>query len=170
MPPHNTINFRRITMAKQIYVSKEGYAKLQSELEYLKTVRRNEISQAIAKARSYGDLSENSEYDEAKNEQGEVETRIVNLEDTLAQAIILDDSEVKTDKVSVGSIVKIYDIERDQEFEYKIVGSTESDPFAKKISDDSPLGKALLGFRKGDTVTVEVPKGMIRCTIISISK
>ncbi len=157
-------------MAKQIYVSKEGYAKLQSELEYLKTVKRNEVTQAIAKARTYGDLSENSEYDEAKNEQGEVESRIANLEDTLEHAVLLDDSEVKTDKVGVGSLVKIYDIERDKEAEYRIVGSTEADPFTGKISDDSPLGKALLGYRKGDTVNVEAPKGVLRYSIISISK
>lgn len=157
-------------MAKQIYVSKEGYAKLQSELEYLKTVKRNEVTQAIAKARTYGDLSENSEYDEAKNEQGEVESRIANLENTLERAIILDDSEVSTDKVSVGSLVTIYDIERDKEAEYRIVGSTEADPFARKVSDDSPLGKSLLGFRKGDTVSVETPKGVLRYSIISITK
>lgn len=157
-------------MAKQIYVSKEGYVKLQSELEYLKTVKRNEVAQAIAKARAYGDLSENSEYDEAKNEQGEVETRIANLEETLEHAIVLDDNEVKTDKVSVGSLVKIYDIEHDKEAEYRVVGSTEADPFTGKISDDSPLGKALLGYRKGDTVNVEAPKGVLRYTIISISK
>lgn len=157
-------------MAKQIYVSKEGYAKLMAELEHLKTVKRNEVAQAIAKARSYGDLSENSEYDEAKNEQGEVETRIANLESIIENAVILDDSEVRTDRVSIGSLVKIYDIERNKEVEYRVVGSTEADPFAGKISDDSPLGKALMGCRKGDTINVEAPKGILRYTIISISK
>ncbi|MGI6715798.1 MAG: transcription elongation factor GreA [Eubacteriales bacterium] len=157
-------------MAKQIYVSKEGYAKLMAELEHLKTVKRNEVAQAIAKARSYGDLSENSEYDEAKNEQGEVETRIANLESIIENAVILDDSEVRTDRVSIGSLVKIYDIERNKEVEYRVVGSTEADPFAGKISDDSPLGKALIGCRKGDTINVEAPKGILRYTIISISK
>ena len=159
-------------MAKQISVSKEGYSKLQSELEYLKTVKRKEIAQAIAKARAYGDLSENSEYDEAKNEQAEVENRIANLEQIVASAVVLDDSDVKTDKVGVGNLVKIYDFERDKEFEYRVVGSTESDPFAvpQCVSDDSPVGKALIDARKGDTVTIETPKGVYRCTVVSISK
>ncbi len=159
-------------MAKQIYVSNEGYAKLQSELEYLKTVKRKEVAEAIAKARAYGDLSENSEYDEAKNEQGEVETRIANLEATLELAVILDDSDVKTDKVSVGNLVTIRDFEHDKEYEYRVVGSTESDPFAapQRISDDSPIGKALIGARTGDTVNVETPRGVRKYIIESISK
>lgn len=159
-------------MAKQIYVSNEGYAKLQSELEYLKTVKRKEVAEAIAKARAYGDLSENSEYDEAKNEQGEVETRIANLEATLELAVILDDSDVKTDKISVGNLVIIRDFEHDKEYEYRVVGSTESDPFAtpQRISDDSPIGKALIGARTGDTVNVETPKGIRKYIIESISK
>lgn len=159
-------------MAKQIFVSNEGYAKLQSELEYLKTVKRKEVAEAIAKARAYGDLSENSEYDEAKNEQGEVETRIANLEATLEIAVILDDSDVKTDKVSVGNLVTIRDFEHDKEYEYRVVGSTESDPFAvpQRISDDSPIGKALIGARKGDTVNVETPRGVRKYIIESISK
>ena len=159
-------------MAKQIFVSQEGYAKLHSELEYLKTVKRKEVAQAIAKARAYGDLSENSEYDEAKNEQAEVENRIANLEQTIENAVVLDDSDVKTDKVSVGNVVKIYDYEREKESEYRVVGSTESDPFAvpQCVSDDSPIGKALIGARKGDTVNIETPKGIYRCTVVSISK
>ena len=159
-------------MAKQVFVSSEGYAKLQSELEYLKTVKRKEVAEAIAKARAYGDLSENSEYDEAKNEQGEVETRIANLEATLELAVILDDSDVKTDKISVGNLVTIRDFEHDKEYEYRLVGSTESDPFAvpQRISDDSPIGKALIGARKGDTVNVETPKGVRKYIIESISK
>ena len=159
-------------MAKQIFVSKEGYAKLHSELEYLKTDKRKEVAQAIAKARAYGDLSENSEYDEAKNEQAEVENRIANLEQTIENAVVLDDSDVKTDKVSVGNVVKIYDYEREKESEYRVVGSTESDPFAvpQCVSDDSPIGRALIGARKGDTVNIETPKGIYRCTVVSISK
>ena len=157
-------------MAKQIYVSKEGYAKLTAELEHLKTVKRNEVAQAIAKARAYGDLSENSEYDEAKNEQGEVETRIANLESIIENAVILDDSEVRTDRVGIGSLDTVYDIEHNKETEYRVVGSTEADPFSGKISDDSPLGKALLGCRKGDTVNVEAPKGILKFTISEISK
>ncbi|MDL2287545.1 transcription elongation factor GreA [Eubacteriales bacterium OttesenSCG-928-G02] len=157
-------------MAKIIYVSKEGFSKLESELEFLKTVKRQEVAQAIKKARAYGDLSENSEYDEAKNEQGEIESKIAQLEETINNAVILEDKDIKTDKVNVGNIVKVYDVERDKEAVYTIVGSTEADPFQNKISDDSPIGQALIGAREGDTITAETPKGVIKYTIISISK
>lgn len=157
-------------MAKQIFVSKEGYQKLENELEHLKTVKRKEVAMAIQKARSFGDLSENSEYDEAKNEQAEIESRIAMLEVTLENATILDDKDIKTDKVSVGNTVKIYNIATEQEEEYRIVGSTESDPIEGKISDDCPLGKSLLGQRVGDSINVETPGGIVKYTVISISK
>lgn len=157
-------------MAKQIYVSKEGFEKLQNDLEHLKTVKRVEVAEAIKKARAYGDLSENSEYDEAKNEQGEIESKIAQLEETLQNAVILEDKDLKTDRVNVGTKVRIYDLEHGQEYEYSIVGVTEADPFENKISDDSPIGKALLGCRRGDTVTVEAPKGILRFNIMEISK
>ncbi|MBO5982149.1 MAG: transcription elongation factor GreA [Clostridia bacterium] len=157
-------------MAKQIFVSKEGYQKLENELEHLKTVKRKEVAMAIQKARSFGDLSENSEYDEAKNEQAEIESRIAMLEVTLENATILDDKDIKTDKVSVGNTVKIYNIATEQEEEYRIVGSTESDPIEGKISDDCPLGKTLLGQRVGDSINVETPGGIVKYTVISISK
>ena len=157
-------------MAKQIFVSKEGYQKLENELEHLKTVKRKEVAMAIQKARSFGDLSENSEYDEAKNEQAEIESRIAMLEVTLENATVLDDKDIKTDKVSVGNTVKIYNIATEQEEEYRIVGSTESDPIEGKISDDCPLGKTLLGPRVGDSINVETPGGIVKYTVISISK
>lgn len=157
-------------MAKQIFVSREGYQKLENELEHLKTVKRKEVAMAIQKARSFGDLSENSEYDEAKNEQAEIESRIAMLEVTLENATILDDKDIKTDKVSVGNTVKIYNIATEQDEEYRIVGSTESDPIEGKISDDCPLGKALLGQRVGDSINVETPGGIVKYTVISISK
>ena len=157
-------------MAKQIFVSKDGYLKLQNELEHLKTVKRAEIAQAIKKARSFGDLAENSEYDEAKNEQAEIETKIAQLEETIKNATVLDDTQLKTDKVSVGNKVRIYNVLDDAEQEFSIVGSTEADPFANKISDDSPLGKALIGSREGDTITVEAPVGILKYTIIEIAK
>ncbi|MBE6540307.1 MAG: transcription elongation factor GreA [Ruminococcaceae bacterium] len=157
-------------MAKQIFVSKEGYQKLENELEHLKTVKRKEVAMAIQKARSFGDLSENSEYDEAKNEQAEIESRIAMLEVTLENATVLDDKDIKTDKVSVGNTVKIYNIATEQEEEYRIVGSTESDPIEGKISDDCPLGKTLLGQRVGDSINVETPGGIVKYTVISISK
>ncbi len=157
-------------MAKQIFVSKEGYQKLENELEHLKTVKRKEVAMAIQKARSFGDLSENSEYDEAKNEQAEIESRIAMLEVTLENATILDDKDIKTDKVSVGNTVKIYNLATEQEEEYRIVGSTESDPIEGKISDDCPLGKTLLGQRVGDSINVETPGGIVKYTVMSISK
>ena len=157
-------------MAKQIIVSKEGLKKLQQELEYLKTVKRKEVALAIQKARAYGDLSENSEYDEAKNEQAEIEGKIAHLEETLENAIVLDDSELGTDKVNVGNKVKVINIDADEETEYKIVSTTEADPIMGLISDDSPLGKALIGQRKGDSINVETPMGVVKYTITEISK
>ncbi len=157
-------------MAKQIIVSHEGLKKLQQELEHLKTVKRKEVAQAIQKARAYGDLSENSEYDEAKNEQAEIEGKIANLEATLENAIVLDDSELGTDKVNVGNKVTVHNIDADEQSEYKIVSTAEADPIMGLISDDSPLGKALIGQRKGDSINVETPMGVVKYTITDISK
>ena len=128
-------------MAKQIIVSHEGLKKLQQELEFLKTVKRKEVALAIQKARAYGDLSENSEYDEAKNEQAEIEGKIAHLEETLENAIVLDDAELGTDKVSVGNKVTVHNIDDGEETEYKIVSTTEADPMQFLISDDSPSEK-----------------------------
>ncbi len=157
-------------MAKQIIVSNEGLKKLQQELEHLKTVKRKEVALAIQKARAYGDLSENSEYDEAKNEQAEIEGKIAKLEATLENAIVLDDADLGTDKVSVGNKVSVHNIDDDSDAEYKIVSTTEADPIMGLISDDSPLGKALLGQRKGDSINVETPMGIVKYTITDISK
>ena len=157
-------------MAKQIIVSHEGLSKLQQELEHLKTVKRKEVAQAIQKARAYGDLSENSEYDEAKNEQAEIEGKIAHLEETLENAIVLDDSELGTDKVNVGNKVTVHNIDDEEETEYKIVSTAEVDPMMFLISDDSPLGKALIGQKKGDSINVETPMGIVKYTITNISK
>lgn len=157
-------------MSKQLIVSKEGLKKLQNELEHLKTVKRKEIAQAIQKARSFGDLSENSEYDEAKNEQAEVEGTIAHLEETLKYAIVLDDKDLGTDKVNIGNKVVIHNIDTEEEVEYKIVGTTEADPLSFCISDESPLGKMLIGAKIGDSVNVETPNGISKYTISSISK
>ncbi len=157
-------------MAKQIIVSHEGLRKLQQELEYLKTVKRKEVAQAIQKARAYGDLSENSEYDEAKNEQAEIEGKIARLEETLENAIVLDDSDLGTDKVNVGNKVTVHNIDEGEETEYKIVSTAEADPIMFLISDDSPLGKALIGQKKGDSINVETPMGIVKYTITNISK
>lgn len=157
-------------MSKQIIVSNEGLKKLQDELEHLKTVKRREVVQAIQKARAFGDLSENSEYDEAKNEQAEIESKIVHLEETLKYAIVLDDKDLGTDKVGVGNKVIIHNIDTDTETEFKIVSTAEADPLKFRISDESPLGKALLGQKKGASINVSTPGGTVKYTITEISK
>ena len=155
---------------KKTFVTKEGYEKLQQDLEHLITVRRNEVSQAIQKARAFGDLSENSEYDEAKNEQAEIESRIAQLEAMLKTASIIEDDQIRTDVISDGCKVRLMDNKTDDEYEYTIVGPTESDPFNDLISDESPIGKALIGARVGDLVQVETPVGVSKYSVISISK
>lgn len=155
-------------MAKQVFVSQEGFEKMQAEFEYLKTVKREEVKAAIKKAREYGDLSENSEYDEAKNEQVEVETRIAELEESLKHVVIIDDKNIKTDIVSFGSRVRV--INDGVETEYTIVGSTESDPFTGRISDESPIGKGLLGMRLGEEKIIETPRGNVTIQVIAISR
>lgn len=157
-------------MAKQIIVSRDGFLKLQADLEHLKTVKRKEVAQAIQKARAYGDLSENSEYDEAKNEQAEIESKIAALEETLENAVVMDDAELGTDKVSVGNTVNIHCIDDDKEYTYKIVSAAEADPLEGRISDDCPLGKALLGQKQGASISVEAPNGIRKYTINNISK
>lgn len=159
-------------MAKQIIVSKEGLKKLQQELEHLKTVKRKEVALAIQKARAYGDLSENSEYDEAKNEQAKIEARIVEIEAILKNIEVIEEvkGRGKPKTVSLGVLVKALDIEFDEECEYRVVGSLDADPANGKISDDSPLGKALLGKKIGDEVIVDAPAGELKFKILEISK
>ena len=155
---------------KIVSLTMEGKAKLEAELAELKSTKREEIAEKIKIARSYGDLSENSEYDEAKNEQAIIEARIAQLDAMLKNAKVLDDDEVTTDKVSVGSKIRLKDIEFDEEVEYSIVGSTEANPDEGKISDESPIGKGLMGRSVGDVVEIEVPSGMIEFEILEISK
>jgi transcription elongation factor GreA len=157
-------------MAKQIIVTEEGLKKLQEELEYLKTTKRKEVVEAIRVALSFGDLSENSEYDEAKNEQAKTEARISELEESLKHVKVISDSEVTTDTVNVGNRVKVYDEEFEEEILYTIVGSTEADPLEDKISDQSPIGTALIGRQVGETVEVTTPGGVISLKILEISK
>ncbi len=151
-------------------VTADGLKKLQEELENLKTVGRSEIAEKIKVARGYGDLSENSEYDEAKNDQAKIEARIAELEAILKDVEIIKDVKGAAKKVSVGVKVKILDVEFDEECEYKIVGSTESDPRQNKISDESPVGKALIGHKVGDEVVAETPGGELKFKILGISK
>lgn len=146
---------------KKHIMTYEGLKKLEDELEYLKTVRRKEITEKIKVALGYGDLSENSEYDEAKNDQAFNEGRILQLENTLKNAEVVDASEVPTDKVSVGCIVKVMDFEFDEEIEYTIVGSAEADPMEFKISNESPVGEALMNHKVGDKVDANLPNGVV---------
>ena len=157
-------------LAKAIKVTDDGLKKLQDELEYLKTEGRTDIAEKIKVARGYGDLSENSEYDDAKNEQAKIEARIVELEAMLKNVEIIKDIKGAAKTVVVGVKVKVYDEEFEEEDEYHVVGSTEADPVNNKISDESPVGRALLGHKVGDVVTVEAPAGDIKLKIIKISK
>ena len=157
-------------MSKQIVVTDEGLKKLTEELEYLRNVKRKEVVEAIKVALSFGDLSENSEYDEAKNEQAKTEARISELEETLKHVKVIDDNDINTETVNVGAVVKVHDEEYDEDVEYTIVGSTEADPITNKISDQSPIGSSIIGSRVGDTVSVETPGGTIKLKILEISK
>lgn len=157
-------------MTKQILLTKEGLANLEKELEELKTVKRKEIAEKIKVALSFGDLSENSEYDEAKNDQAMVEARIANIEAMLKNVKIIDDSELTTEIIHIGSVVKIKDIEFDEICEYRIVGSNEADPVNGRISDESPVGAGLLGRKVGERVEIETPGGVMAYEVLEISK
>lgn len=154
-------------MAKEIFVTEEGLKKLEAELEELKSVKRKEIAEKIKVALSFGDLSENSEYDEAKNEQGKLFSREAEIENILANAEIIEVS-ASTDEVHTGSHVKVCDLSDNSEEEYSIVGSQEADPYKGRISDESPFGRALLGSKVGDVVKVEAPCGVIEYKIVEI--
>lgn len=156
--------------AKQVILTSEGLEKLEKELEYLKTVKRQEVAAEIKVALGYGDLSENSEYDEAKNKQAQMEIRIVEIEAMLKNAKVIDEAEISTDTVSLGCTVTVYDVEFDEEIEYSIVGSTEADPSNGKISDESPVGSALLGKKVGDVVEIPAPAGSIEMKVVAINK
>lgn len=155
---------------KEFLLTQEGYDNLEKELEELKTTTRYEIAERIRVALGFGDLSENSEYDEAKNAQAQNEMKIAELEEKLKYAKIIDDSQVDTDVVQVGNIVKVVDLEYDEEIEYTIVGSTEVDLAQNKISNESPIGQALLGKKKNNIVEVKAPAGIIKLKIKSIKK
>ncbi len=157
-------------MLKQVFLTEEGLKKLKDELEELKTVKRKEIAEKIKVALSFGDLSENSEYDEAKNDQAILESRILSIETMLKNVSIIDENEISTENIHVGSKVKIRDVEFDEICDYRIVGSNESDPDNGLISDESPIGGALLGHSVGDKVEVEAPAGVIEFEVLEISR
>lgn len=155
---------------KTVLYTQEGFDKLVDELNYLKNVRREEIKEDIAVARSFGDLSENAEYDEARNEQAKTEARIKELEEMIANAEIADEAAMDASVISMGSTVKVFDEEFNEDVEYQIVGSNEADPLLGKISDMSPIGMALVGKRAGETVDVETPGGLVRLRILDVSR
>ena len=157
-------------MAKEIFVTEEGLKKLEEELEFLKSVKRKENAEKIKVALSFGDLSENSEYDEAKNEQAITEARIAELEEQLKNVHLVDASALSNDVVRVGHTVKIKNVDTGESEEYQIVGVTEADPFEGRISDESPIGKALLGQKVNTVVEVEIPLGVVKYKITKISK
>lgn len=156
--------------AKQTVITDEGLKKLEQELEFLKTVKRKEVAEKIKVALSFGDLSENSEYDEAKNDQAILEGRIAEIENQLKNVRVLDESELTTEKIHIGSKVEIKDLEDGEVSEYRIVGSTESDPVNGLISDESPVGKGLLEHKVGDVVEIEIPAGVVKYEVLTISK
>ena len=155
---------------KEVLLTQEGYQKLEQELESLRTTKRAEIAERIKIALGYGDLSENSEYAEAKNAQAENETKIAELENKIRYAKIIDESEIDTKTVQVGNTVKLLDIEFDEEVSYTIVGSTEVDLAQNKISNESPIGAAILGAKKNQVIDVQAPAGVVQYKVLSITK
>ena len=155
---------------RQELLTQEGYDKLEEELEYLKTVRRKEVAERLKIAIGFGDLSENAEYDEAKNEHAKVEEQISKLEEKLAHAAIIDESQIDLNIVTVGSIVKLYDYDFEEEVEYTIVGSSEADPFEGKISNESPVGKGLLGAKVGEELEIQAPDGIMKFKVLEINR
>ena len=158
-------------MKKEYKMSEERHQELKDELTYLKTVREKEVAELIKEARGFGDLSENSEYDEAKNEQGKLYSRIAEIEDILLHAVIITDDDAAGTSVTIGSRVTVAEVKSGKELpEYKVVGSQEADPMNRAISEDSPFGRALMGAKEGDEVVVEAPVGEIRYRIVKIER
>ena len=155
---------------KEVILTQEGYNNLEKELNFLKTEKRADIADRIKVALGFGDLSENSEYDEAKNAQAENEVKIAELENKLRHAKIIDERDIDTETVQIGNKVKVLDVEFDEKIEYTIVGSTEVNLAENKISNESPLGEALLGAKKNQTVEVNAPAGVMKYKILSIKK
>ena len=155
-------------MLKEVILTPEGHAKLKDEIEHLSTVKRREVAERIKQAREFGDIAENSEYDDAKNEQAMLEHRIATLEERLKSARVIEKGEVKTDVVSVGTRVRLRDVDAKETIEYTIVGSAEANPAEYKLSNESPVGRAILGHKKGETVEVSAPRGSLKYKIMDI--
>ncbi len=157
-------------MDKEVILTKQGLDNLEEQLEFLKSVRRQEISEQIKVARAFGDISENAEYDEAKNEQARIEGEIMSIESTLRHAVVVNDDAIDVNFVNIGSKVKVLDIEYNETMEYYVVGSAEASPMELKISNESPVGSALLGHCVGDIVEADAPAGLIKMQILEIRK
>ncbi len=159
-----------MTEEKGAVLTESGLKKLEEQLDYLVSVRRNEISEQIAVARGFGDLSENAEYDEAKKEQARVEAEITRLQATIRTATIVADDEISTERVSVGTVVRVKDQDDGETYDYAIVGANEADPMEDKISNESPVGAGLIGAKKGQVVQIQVPAGILKYKVLSIKK
>jgi transcription elongation factor GreA len=153
---------------KDVILTQEGYDKLQQEIEYLRTERRREVAERIRVAREFGDIAENAEYDDAKNEQAMLEHKIAQLEERLVNARVIDSGEIDTSVVSIGSKVRLRDVDANETVEYHIVGSAEANPAEQKLSNESPVGKAIMGRKKGETVEVTAPRGSLKFKILDI--
>ena len=153
---------------KEVILTPNGHAKLKEEIEHLSTVKRREVAERIKQAREFGDIAENSEYDDAKNEQAMLEHRIATLQERLKAARVIEANEVTTDVVSVGTIVRLRDVDAKETIEYTIVGSAEANPAEQKLSNESPVGRAILGRKKGETVDVVAPRGSLKYKIMDI--
>ena len=153
---------------KEIILTPEGHKKLQEEIELLSTVRRREVAERIRVAREFGDIAENAEYDSAKNDQAHLEARIAKLEERLAAARVIEKRDIAKDVVSIGSTVRLRDVDAKQTVEYHIVGSAEANPAEYKLSNESPVGQAILGHKKGETVEVKTPRGSLKYKILEI--
>ena len=154
---------------KEVILTKEGYDKLRKEIDHLRNDKRREVAERIRVAREFGDIAENAEYDDAKNEQAMLEHRIAQLEERLMAARVIEKKEISKDSVSIGSNVKLRDIEAKKTHEYKIVGSAEANPAENKLSNESPVGKAIMGKKKGETVEVATPRGKLKFKIMEIA-
>ena len=155
---------------KRNIMTEEGLRKLQEQLDFLVGVRRNEVAHKIEVARGFGDLSENAEYDEAKKEQGQLEEEIARLTKIISTAVVVSENEISTDKVSVGTTVKVQDLATGDVYEYAIVGAEEADPYEDKISNESPVGAALMGAVVGTVLDIEVPMGMLKYKVLEIKR
>ena len=155
-------------MPREVVLTREGFEKLKQEIEHMQTVRRREVAERIKVAREFGDIAENAEYDAAKNEQAMLEARIAKLEERLASARVIEKREISKDVVSVGSTVRLRDVDAKQTVEYRIVGSAEANPAEQKLSNESPVGRAIIGHKKGETIEVTTPRGALKYKILEI--